>query len=215
MHSADGLSNWSYIGGDRRPFFGRGPTGGDPYDNPNHVPSPTDPRTWRESMVTIVGNGFVVRGNETIQVFAWGNRDTHAGRETRADGKGGGSRIVRLPMRRDGFASIGAESSSWLRPARFRTKAFIFTGSKLLLNAKSTNGGSIRVSVFHSQNDGATKVLDGYSLDACVPISGNVFSAAVEWRVNGFNLSSAQGKPIALEFELRGSAEIFSFRFDC
>ena len=188
LHSAFGRS-WSYIADDRGAFFGRGPSFRDLLDSSGGVPSPRDASTWRESMTTIVRGGPVIRSNATMDIFVWGARRTHyfTASQHVGDVNGAGGTIARVPMRRDGWASIRSDSSSWLRPGLMTTKPFIFEGSRLLLNAHASNGGGIRVALLPAsvQSGAAEGGAGERTLESCVPVGGDVFSAAVEWRATG------------------------------
>ena len=121
--------------------------------------------------------------------------------------------IARVPMRRDGWASIRSVSTAWSRPGTLKTKPFTYEGSQLLLNALVSNGGSIRVALLPVLEDDTVEAQEGRTLDGCVPVGGNVFAAAVEWHTSGRDVAELAGHLVQLEFELR-SAQLFSFRFE-
>ena len=67
------------------------------------------------------------------------------------------------------------------------TKPFIFEGSRLLLNARASNGGGIRVALLpvSAQSGEEGGGAGERTLESCVPVGGDVFSAAVEWQATG------------------------------
>ena len=163
-------------------------------------------------MATVVRGGPVIRSNITMDVFVWGARRTHyfTASQHVGDVDGAGSTIARVPMRRDGWASMRSDSTSWLRPGLIATKPFVFEGRALLLNARASNGGGIRVALLpvSVQAGGG-----GRTLESCMPVGGDVFGAVVEWQASGRDVAELAGQAVYLQFELR-SAEIFSFRFE-
>jgi hypothetical protein len=117
-HSHDGL-NFSYIGGDRRPWVAQGST---PPGGFSPGPGPANGSAWDSAMIQVL-RGMVVR-DDTITMYKWGDSLLHhqcsvagdhddAASSTcavpRAMGESAG--IKRLRLRRDGFASVTSESA--------------------------------------------------------------------------------------------------------
>ena len=103
-------------------------------------------------------------------------------------------------MRRDGFASIGADSdvrSMTTRPVRF-------SGKRLFVNVDST-AGEMRVEVL----DANSRVIKNLSADDCIPLRSDNTLAEVRWR-GVSDLSAVSGQPVRFRFFLR-NARLFSF----
>jgi len=87
------------------------------------------------------------------------------------------------------------------------TKPFIFTGSELEINYRTSAAGSLRVEV--QDADGVP--LPGYALDDCREIIGDETSRKVAWK-QGSGVDSFSGKAVRLRFTLSDS-DLYSFRF--
>ncbi|MFN0197955.1 MAG: hypothetical protein ACKVT0_14515 [Planctomycetaceae bacterium] len=111
-------------------------------------------------------------------------------------------RIRAAVWRKDGFVSLDAAEKG-----TFTTRPLSFTGDELHLNFDTRTGGSVRVAVL--DQDG--KPLPGFTLDDCLPLTGDAVSQPVVWK-NGSELSQLEGKPIRLNVELSNS-RLWSFRF--
>ena len=63
----------------------------------------------------------------------------------------------------------------------------LFEGSRLLLNARASNGGGIREALLPApaQSGAEERAAGERTLESCVPVGGDVFSAAVEWQATG------------------------------
>ena len=254
MHSAGGV-HWRYVGGDRSAFMSRGPSGGAAVFSVDASPDDRDPRTWRESMVAAV-RGLVIDDNQTMTMFACeysssrvdaflkrlkerlrtdGARLREGSAQPNSDGVPDGS-FVRLTMRRDGWSSIGPVSSKWTQPGSFTTLPLVFEGTRLLLNAQTSNVSLATVCLSHlttrlanadrcCQQGGEVRagieVLGGgqataFTLDNSVPLQGDQFSHEMAWtsaNSSSADIATLSGHIVRLHFELR-SARIFSFRFD-
>ena len=182
MHSRDGKHGWEYVGLDRRAYLDRGPPG-----------------SWRASMVA-VARGLVIK-NDSIRIFVWGSQCRHGqGQCAEMDGA-----IVPIDIR--GFASL--QSAPDGSPSVATTKPLVFRGSRLLVNAKTSSAGSVRVAI--SPVDGAAS---SATLAECVPVSGDALNVPVAWvGGRGENISSYAGVEVRITFELT-SAQLFSFHFD-
>jgi hypothetical protein len=103
-------------------------------------------------------------------------------------------------MRRDGFASMDADSNS-----RFlTTRPVRFSGKRLFVNVDSA-AGEMRVEVL----DANDRVLKNFSADECVPLRTDNTLAEVHWR-SSTDLSALAGRPVKFRFVLR-SARLFAF----
>lgn len=116
---------------------------------------------------------------------------------------GSGSALRRYTLRLDGFVSVSAP----MRGGRLATKVLTFEGSVLQLNMATSAAGSVRVEV--ERPDGTP--IDGFALGDCEDVFGDAISRRVTW-TNGVDLSSFQGQPVRLCFELR-DADLYAFRF--
>jgi hypothetical protein len=117
---------------------------------------------------------------------------------------GPGSRLRRFTYRKDGLAALtaGAEGGEAI------TRPIIFEGTKLVLNARTARGGSIRVEL----QDAEGRALSAWSLDECVPLQGDELAAIVSWR-GPTNLGPHAGQPVRLRFVLQ-AAMLYSFHFE-
>jgi hypothetical protein len=103
-------------------------------------------------------------------------------------------------LRRDGFASMDAED----RAGTLTTRPVTFTGSRLFVNAAPA-GGELRVEVL----DGDGRLVPGFSLDQCNPVSKDGTLQPVTWR-GGSALSALSGRTVRFRFHLtRGSLYAF------
>eukprot|EP01046_Picozoa_sp_COSAG06_P019995 COSAG06_NODE_1446_length_9441_cov_7.431813_3_plen_786_part_00 len=208
MHSRNGLK-FSYIAGDRTPFFGRGPSFAPPA--PSHVDTPnaSDPRSWRESMA-VIARGHVVRGDK-IFMYGLGTRARH-NQDDSTDAQGGGGQITRLSLRLDGFASVSAALPD--AAGEFTTKRFVLSENhtQLLLNAQIDDGGEIAVGI--SLCDGATcAAAPGFGVEQCIVQAGDViYSQATEWAGRGSDLSQFRGRQVQLTVRMRQPADLFGFK---
>ena len=81
----------------------------------------------------------------------------------------------------------------------------------MLLNAKSSNGGGVRVAI--SVVDSGAQDFNR-TLDECLKVGSDVLSAPVTWGGgSGSDLSHLMGASVRLKFELT-AAQLFSFRFE-
>jgi hypothetical protein len=166
MHSHDGASGWHYISGDRRAFLARGPAG-----------------SWRASMVAVV-RGLVV-SEATLRLFVWGSECRHG--QTCGDRDGA---ILPVEIRRDGFASLRSAPDGSASLAT--TVPLVFTGSRLLVNVKTSGGGALRVGL--TPVGPTTDALQsGLAMSDCILVSGNYPAGiAVGWTGRGQNVSGVK-----------------------
>ena len=109
------------------------------------------------------------------------------------------SAIGLATLRLDGFVSINAEKTGTMT-----TKAFVFVGDTLEVNADAT-GGAIAVEALDL--DG--KVIDGFSKDDCQAITSDSVRHILTWNGNE-DCHLIQARPIKLRFTLK-KAKLYSF----
>jgi hypothetical protein len=103
-------------------------------------------------------------------------------------------------LRRDGFCAMSAGAAT----ATLTTRPLRFSGSSLFVNAAAADG-ELRVEVL----DRRGRAVDGFTADACIPVSSDTTRAAVRWRDRA-DLGRVRGEPVRLRFHLR-RASLFSF----
>ena len=105
-------------------------------------------------------------------------------------------------MKIDRFVSI---SSAQGREGLIVTPAFVPSGNKLLINARTRPGGMVRFAIA----DGQDRVFDGFGKDECVVFSGDKVAHQVMWKgKTGLPEGTFQKLHIYLK-----DADIFSFQF--
>ncbi len=109
----------------------------------------------------------------------------------------------RYTLRTDGFASLHAGHGG----GTMLTKPLVFTGERLILNASTAASGRIRAEL--RTLDGS--VPEGFSLDDCVPLTGDALDLTVKWKSNR-NLASFAERPVRLFIELFDS-DIYALQF--
>ncbi|HIA46754.1 MAG TPA: hypothetical protein EYN96_01975 [Candidatus Hydrogenedentes bacterium] len=111
--------------------------------------------------------------------------------------------LQRMVMRVDGFVSVHAPYSG----GSMATKAFTFSGERLLINFSTSAAGSLLFELRTA--DGAR--IPGYGFGQCDEILGDETERVVTW--NGTpDVSSLQGKPVRLHVRMK-DADLFSIRF--
>lgn len=132
----------------------------------------------------------VARGNQ-IRIYYGGNDAQHCG------WRKGYLCLARL--RADGFAGMETVESN--RPGTIVTRPIRCTGSTLRVSA-DVRGGSLRVAIVGA---------DGFSLEACRPITQDATDAVVQWS-DAHDLSGLMGRTVRLKFHLR-RARLYAFSF--
>lgn len=149
------------------------------------------------------------RGGNRSNYMAWGmveipGRPNHLSvYASEAYYTGADSRLRRFEFRKDGFVSINADASG----GELLTKPFIFSGSRLELNAATSASGSVRVEI--QSADG--KPFPGFAYTDCQPLNGDQIDAVIAWKP-GAELRGLAGKPVRLRFRLE-DADLYSFSF--
>ena len=109
----------------------------------------------------------------------------------------------RYTLRLEGFGSVNAGAAE----GEMITKPLTFKGSKLELNFKTADGGSIRVEI--QSPDG--KPLSSFGLNECNELTGDAIEKTVKWKA-GTDLSKFSGKPVRLRFVMK-NADLYALRF--
>jgi hypothetical protein len=89
----------------------------------------------------------------------------------------------------------------------FKSKLFTFTGSNLVINYKTESQGSLQ---FEIQDSNGISY-DEFSLDNCIPLSGNSYMQTVYWN-SGNNISSLVNTPVYLKIRMK-DADLYSIQF--
>jgi hypothetical protein len=117
---------------------------------------------------------------------------------------GTGSRVRRFTYRPDGLVALTADDKG----GEVVTRPLSFGGSKLLLNYRTGEKGSLRVEL----TDAEERPIAGFRAADSEPIRGDKLSSAVSWK-GGLALASLAGQPVRLRFILQ-DAELYSLRFE-
>ncbi len=110
------------------------------------------------------------------------------------------SAIGLATLRKDGYASIEPTRQE----GELTTKPFRLDGRTLEINAEAGHG-AVRIAVL----DAAGKPVEGFSLEDCVPITGDGLSLRAAWKHKP-DLSSLQGRVVRLKFQLK-NARLYAF----
>jgi hypothetical protein len=113
------------------------------------------------------------------------------------------SHVTRYSLRVDGFVSVHAPYEG----GELLTRPFTFTGGELELNFAGSPAGGLQVEL----QDGEGNALEGYRLEECPEMIGDVIDRVVVWG-KGSDLSPLAGKTVRLRFVMRDT-DLYSFRF--
>ncbi len=170
-----------------------------PDDRRSFIPS-SGGSAWDKGYVQSVGGICSVVGDQ-LRFYYIGFR----GDETRPGtgyGMHANSGTGIAVLRRDGFCSLSAEGSE---SGVVTTRPVSFDGSYLFVNADCGTGGSLRAELLDA--DGS--VLDGFSADDCVPMTGDSTIYRMTWK-NRSDLSAYSGQAVRLRFVI-DNADLYSF----
>lgn len=148
------------------------------------------------------------RGGNRSNYMGWGllalpdEPDTLSVYASEAYYTGPDSRLRRFTYRLDGFVSIRATQTGSLL-----TKTIVFEGDSLHLNHRIRENGVLRVEL----QDAAGSPIDGFTLEACRPMTGDALQGAVRW-ASGRELAELAGQPVRMRFEWT-HGDVFAFRF--
>jgi hypothetical protein len=112
-------------------------------------------------------------------------------------------------LRRDGFASVSDEWPARIArevsgtPGTLTTRPVRFSGAHLFVNAEIN--GAIRAEAL----DAGGRVIDGFSIDRCVPVTSDGTRLAMSW-TGGASLATLAGTPIRFRFHLK-QARLYAF----
>jgi len=105
-------------------------------------------------------------------------------------------------LRKDGFVSFDAGKDG----GELLTKPIFVFGDRLTLNFVTSAYGDIRVEL----QDADGTPLRGFTLDECLPLSGDSLDRTVTWKSGG-DLGRLAGKPVRIHFALHDT-DLYSFR---
>ena len=145
---------------------------------------------WDDGMV-FTTNHPLVEG-DTIRLYYGGFDATHAAN--------GNAAIGLATLRKDGFASLDAGDT----PGTVVTRPLGFSGKTLHVNAEVADGGSLRAGLVSAQGN-----VEGFSVEDCVPVTGDGIDVAVSWQGRP-DMSALARSDVRIEFELR-NAKLYSF----
>lgn len=111
--------------------------------------------------------------------------------------------LHRYTLRIDGFTSINAPYNG----GEMITKAFRFTGDKLLLNFSTSAAGFIKIEILDHEGN----PLEGFELKNASEIIGNEIEKVVIWSGDP-DLKKLNGVPVRLRFVMK-DADLYSIRF--
>ncbi|MHC4878109.1 MAG: glycoside hydrolase family protein [Planctomycetota bacterium] len=155
---------------------------------------PDAPKERDGNRSNYMANGVVTRSDNDRELLVYGSEAYYEGPD---------SRLRYFTYRVDGFVSV----STGDRSGELLTKPLTFSGRSLTLNYAAQKSGSVRVEL--QSADG--KPISGFSLDACVPLTGDEISQNVAWK-SGPDVSSLAGRPVRLRFSLQ-NADVYSLQF--
>ena len=193
-----GTANATSVAG-RQPWLERSPSSA-PVNNQTELP---DVSSFAAGIIATV-RGYVVRGSE-IWLYVFGTPCRHQ-QHVRGTGE-----IRRYVLRRDGWAALVTDASSWgQEAATVVTKAFQLpqTARSLHINALANDGGSIEVTLWAERSSNFTIV------GKAVPIFSNSVDHTLMWEHgNGVVERASQMGKLQLRLALR-NAKIFSYWFE-
>lgn len=138
----------------------------------------------------------------------WGNRSNYAALNVVPTGPAEMSIYhcktgQRYTLRSDGFVSIHASDTTgeWL------SHPIQFDGSKLVVNASTSAGGSITVEI----QDATGTPIPGFEMERCVPVIGDAIELPVNWQDQP-SLEKLAATPVRLRFKMT-EADLFAMQF--
>jgi hypothetical protein len=150
-----------------------------------------------------MGQGIIRKDNE-LWLYYGGSPLKHHETELDALAHSENQRVYsRVVSRLDGFVSADAGENE----GGFVTPPLAFQGSSLLLNAKTAADGEIRVGLL----DAAGNPIAGYTIEDCIPITGDHIETAVVWKA-GKDVGKFSGTPVKLVIRMK-NASLFAFQF--
>lgn len=113
------------------------------------------------------------------------------------------SRLRRFTYRLDGLVALHSEKKTGL----VITKPILIEGDELWINFKTAAGGQLRLGFVDQQG----KPIKDYTLNQCLPISGDQIAFRVNWKL-GSRFNRLVGKPARLQIEM-SDADVYSIEF--
>lgn len=155
-----------------------------------------EPDTWNRGYVQSLGNICTV-SEDKITFYFTGFGGNPGGGLRHSMYENGATGIAFL--RRDGFASMDAGENGGM----ITTRKLTFDGKYLFVNIDAQHG-EVRAEVLDEQG----RLINGFSADDCLAVSGDHTKIMLRWRNAG--LETLQGKAVKFRFILR-NAGIYSF----
>lgn len=151
----------------------------------------------------------VVRSTEKRElIFAGGSMGDHDISDTELEDIGISSRNswgqMIYDMRPDGCVYLKTRA----RWGHIRTRALLIEGDELTMNVRTLPTGHVRVQAL---DPNSYEPIPGFTLDECVPVTGDHLAAPVRWRER--ELGALMGKPVLLEVQVR-EGELYAMRFN-
>lgn len=116
------------------------------------------------------------------------------------------SRVSRVVLKRDRIVGIEAGDET----GHFCTRPLRFAGRNLTLNVEPTGpNAEMRVQLLSIEDD---EPIDGYTFDACQPLTADDLDAPVKWRGKAAIDASVSSKLVRLHFRFR-NMRIYAFQF--
>jgi hypothetical protein len=134
----------------------------------------------------------VVHGDRMLFYYSGWSKDHSAEHNAAAIG------LATLPL--DRFVSIEPKQ----KQGTLTTKPFAAKGKQLLVNVDASQG-ELRVEVLDEQS----RVIPGFNVDSCGPISDDALRAKVKW--DSETWAELEGRRVRLRFQL-SKAKLFAFR---
>ncbi|MCC6696341.1 MAG: glycosyl hydrolase family 32 [Candidatus Hydrogenedentes bacterium] len=162
-------------------------------DRTSFIPVSENSDDWNWGNVQSVGGGCLVVGDE-LRFYVSGRR----GDPPHFQDAGGSTGLA--VMRRDGFASMEAGSSS----AALTTRPVRFSGKHLFVNV-DTREGELKAEVLDVDGN----IIAPFAAPACVPIQKDATACEVRW--DGVeDLSGLSDRPVRIRFNLR-QGKLYAF----
>ena len=150
-----------------------------------------------------MGQGMIRVGDE-LWLYYSGSPLRHQEAELENLTKPENARVYsRVVARLDRFVAATAGPKG----GAFTSPALRFTGDQLNLNVQVRGGGRIRIGLLDAEG----RPLSKFSVEKCVPITGDWLGKAVEWKGGG-DVGELAAKPTRLHIEMT-DARLFGFQF--
>ena len=162
-----------------------------------------------DSFIVSVAPGFVPIDDDRYALYYRSGNGPHGGSNVELSEAEKGqvaSRVSRAVLARDRIIGIEA-GDEW---GHFCTRPLRFTGNALMLNVEPTaTDAQMRVQLLSIEDD---EPIDGYTFDACVPLTADELDATVRWQGKDGIAVSVSEKPARLHVMFR-NMRIYAFQF--